>query len=125
MTPNSDKKSPKIGAAQIRLLERLTQACAVSGDEGEVRAIVLEHIRPVADDVRVDALGNVLATRRGQVEPRLRVLLTAHMDEVGFILTHDEDTGKGLTGFWRKNGSICDDAKVFYLFLKLARDQRK
>ena len=93
MTPNSDKKSPKIGAAQIRLLERLTQACAVSGDEGEVRAIVLEHIRPVADDVRVDALGNVLATRRGQVEPRLRVLLTAHMDEVGFILTHDEDNG--------------------------------
>ena len=93
MTPDSDNSPPKIGAAQIRLLKRLTQACAVSGDEGEVRSIVLEHVRPVADEVRVDALGNVLVTRGGRAEPRLRVLLAAHMDEVGFIVTHDEENG--------------------------------
>jgi endoglucanase len=84
-------EAPKIGVAQIKLLERLTNACAVSGDENEVRTIVLEQIRPLVDEARVDALGNVLATRRGQVEPRLRVLLAAHMDEVGFIITHHDD----------------------------------
>jgi len=86
-------QTPRIGAAQIRLLERLTNACAVSGDEGEVRTIVLEQIRPLVDEVRVDALGNVLAVKQGQGENRLRVMLAAHMDEVGFILTHSEENG--------------------------------
>ncbi len=82
-----------IGAAQIRLLEKMTLACAVSGDESEVRTLVLENIRQYVDDVHVDSLGNVLAVKAGSVEPRLRVLLAAHMDEVGFILIHDEGDG--------------------------------
>ena len=76
---------PKIGVSQIKLLERLTNACAVSGDENEVRAIVLEQIRPFVDEARVDNLGSVLAIKRGQGEPsgepsgehRLHVLLAA------------------------------------------------
>jgi endoglucanase len=88
---------PKIGAAQIRLLERLTNACAVSGDEGEVRSIVLEQVRPHAKDVRVDALGNVLVVQRGGADKPLRVLLAAHMDEVGFIITGED--GDGLYRF--------------------------
>jgi endoglucanase len=93
MDPNREEKTLTIGAAQIRLLEKLTQACAVSGDEGEVRSIVLEQIRPLVDEVKVDPLGNVLAVKSGSTEPRLRVLLAAHMDEVGFIITHDEGDG--------------------------------
>jgi len=93
MTPTNLPKNPKIGAAQIRLLERLTNACSVSGDEGELRSIVLELVRPAVDEVRVDALGNVLATKRGQGEGRPKVLLVAHMDEVGFIITHDDNEG--------------------------------
>lgn len=93
MTFKDTSQPPRIGAAQIRLLERLTNACAVSGDEGEVRAIVLEHIRPLVDEIKVDALGNVLAVKKGQGEKRLRVMLAAHMDEVGFILTHSEESG--------------------------------
>ncbi len=42
---NATTKKPKIGAAQIKLLERLSNACAVSGDEGAVRKIVLEEIK--------------------------------------------------------------------------------
>ena len=63
--------------------------------KGEVRAIVLEQVRPVADEVKVDALGNVLATKRGTSggDKRLRVMLAAHMDEVGFMLTNDEGDG--------------------------------
>lgn len=75
------------------LLARLTHACAVSGDEGEVRRIVLEEISGCVTDVNIDVMGNVLATRRGEGKERLRVLLAAHMDEVGFMLTGDEGDG--------------------------------
>ena len=85
---------PRLGAAQVRLLERLCNACAVSGDEGEVRAIVLEQIRPLVDDLRVDALGNILATRRGKDSGCPRVMLAAHMDEVGFMITSEDDDGQ-------------------------------
>ena len=84
---------PEIGEAQLVLLERLCNACAVSGDEGEVRKIVLEEVRPHAEQVTVDALGNVLVTKTGQGENRLRVMLAAHMDEVGFMLTGDDEDG--------------------------------
>lgn len=93
MGSDQEKTVPKIGAAQLRLLERLTNACAVSGDEGEVRSIVLEQVRPHVDEVRVDSLGNVLAVKKGRGEGLLKVLLAAHMDEVGFIITGDDGDG--------------------------------
>jgi endoglucanase len=88
---------PLIGDEQIKLLERLSNACAVSGDEGEVRKIVLEQVRPHADEVKVDALGNVLVTKRSSAEHPLRVMLAAHMDEVGLMLTYD--VGDGIYRF--------------------------
>jgi endoglucanase len=96
MTLKSSQKAlpPRLGAAQIRLLERLCNACAVSGDEGEVRTIVLDQVRSSVETVKVDALGNVLATRPGQgAGRRLRIMLAAHMDEIGFMLTQDEGDG--------------------------------
>lgn len=87
----STRKAPTIGAKQIKNLERLSNAVAVSGDEGEVRKIVLEEIKGAADDVKVDALGNVLAVRHASQDPAMRVMLAAHMDEVGFMLVEGED----------------------------------
>lgn len=92
---------PRVRAAQVKLLERLCMACAVSGDEGEVRAIVLEQVRQYlpkhpGGEVQVDALGNVLVTLPGTVSgsnPRPRVMLAAHMDEVGLMITHEEEKG--------------------------------
>lgn len=87
--------TPEIGTTQIELLKRLSNACSVSGDEGEVRAIVLEHVRPYGQ-VKVDALGNVLVTCPAQGasgQPALRVMLAAHMDEVGLMLSYDEEEG--------------------------------
>jgi putative aminopeptidase FrvX len=86
-----------IGNSQIKLLERLCNACAVSGDEGEVRGIVLAEVKGCADEVKVDALGNVLATKNGRAPNRLRVMVSAHMDEVGFMLVADD--GEGLYRF--------------------------
>jgi putative aminopeptidase FrvX len=82
-----------IGAAQFKLLERLCNAASVSGDEGEVRRIVLEEVRPYVDEIRVDALGNVLAAKFGRRRKRPRLLLDAHMDEVGFMIVAEEDDG--------------------------------
>jgi endoglucanase len=82
-----------IEASQFKLLERLCNAMAVSGDEGEVRRIVLEEVKPYADEVKVDALGSVLALKRGAGRNRLRILLDAHMDEVGFMIVEDNEEG--------------------------------
>jgi tetrahedral aminopeptidase len=88
---------PPFGTLQLKLLEKLCNVIAVSGDEGAVRRIVLDEIKPYADDVRVDAMGNVLATRCGQGKDRLRVMLDAHMDEVGFMIVAED--GKGTYHF--------------------------
>ena len=90
---------PTLGNAQLKLLEKLCNVIAVSGDEREVRKIVLAEVKPYADEVKVDALGNVLATRlgHGKTAPRTRVMLDAHMDEVGFIIVADE--GEGIYRF--------------------------
>ena len=85
--------TPSIGLAQISLLEKLSNACAVSGDEGAVRKIVLDEIRAHADELRVDALGNVLAVRKAKIEHPLRVLIDAHMDEIGFMIVEDDKEG--------------------------------
>lgn len=86
-----DQMTPSIGEPQISLLEKLSNAVAVSGNEGEVRKIVLEDIKSYVDEVKVDALGNVLAVKHALQEPGLRVMLAAHMDEVGFMLVEGED----------------------------------
>ncbi len=86
-----------IGSSQIKLLEKLCNAISVSGDEGEVRQIVLAEVKPYADTVKVDALGSVQVTKSGKGSNRVRVMLDAHMDEVGFMLVNDE--GEGLFRF--------------------------
>src|SRR6185295_9339282 len=76
----------------LELLRVLSNTAAVSGDEGTVRKLVLEAIRPHVDEVTVDALGNVLAVKRAKGRSAPRVLLAAHMDEVGLmIVDHDSD----------------------------------
>ena len=86
-----------IGAQQFKLLEKLCNVVGVSGDEGEVRKIVLEEVKPYADQIKVDALGNVLVTKHGSGKKRVRVMLDAHMDEVGLMIVAED--GKGIYRF--------------------------
>jgi len=75
----------------VALLKRLSEACGVSGYEHQVRDIVLEEYGRYADEIRVDALGNVLALKRGQgTAPRRSVMLATHMDEIGLIVAEIE-----------------------------------
>ena len=85
-----------IGTPQLKLLEKLCNAMSVSGDEGEVRRIVLEEVKPYADELKVDAMGSVLVRKNasaGKGKKPLRVLLDAHMDEVGFMIVNDDGDG--------------------------------
>lgn len=87
-----------LGAEQLSLLEKLCNAVGVSGGEGEIRKIIFDELEPIADEIKVDALGNVLVTRLARNEKHpLRVMLDAHMDEVGFMIVADE--GEGLYSF--------------------------
>ncbi len=73
------------------LLIELSATPGVSGYEAPVREIIRTYWEPLADAVEVDALGNLLATRYGSgPEPRPRILIAAHMDQIGMMVTRIE-----------------------------------
>jgi endoglucanase len=75
------------------LLQRLSEAHGVSGREDEVRSIIIPEIRDRVDGCRTDGVGNLIARKTGTGASPLRVLLAAHMDEVGLMITLVEDSG--------------------------------
>ncbi len=75
------------------LLQELSEAMGVSGAEGPVRRLIREHIVDHVDDVRVDHMGNLLALKKGTGASGLRVLVDAHMDEVGLMITEVDSQG--------------------------------
>jgi len=87
------------------LLEELSEAFGVSGCEDEVRQVIIEAIKDHVDEYRVDNIGNIIALKRGTGESQLKVMVAAHMDEVGLMITHIEKDG-GLR--FRPVGGIDD-----------------
>ncbi len=83
------------------ILRQLSEARGAAGDEGQVRKIIKEEAARHADEIRIDALGNLIAHREGNADlPRL--MIAAHMDEVGLMVTHiDQD---GLLKFLKVGG---------------------
>lgn len=75
----------------VALLQRLSDAFGPSGFEDDVREIIVEVVTPLVDEIRTDRLGNVIATKRGRREEIL--MLDAHMDEVGFLVSYIEESG--------------------------------
>lgn len=80
------------------LLRDLSNAFGPPGDEGDVRRVLARAIRGHVDELFIDTMGNLIALKRGTgPEPRLKVLVDAHTDEVGLMIT---DIRKdGLLGF--------------------------
>lgn len=90
-------------------LEQLSNAFGVSSVEGEVRKIIIDAVKPYADEWRVDTMGNLFVTRNHRLDrPQrpLHVMVTAHMDEVGFIVSEIKSNGrlkfKSIGGFDRR-----------------------
>lgn len=77
----------------LKLLEKLCTACGVSGDETSIRNIILSEIKNYATEIKTDALGNLIVFKAGSKKPKSKLMISAHMDEVGFIVTHVTDNG--------------------------------
>ena len=78
-----------------QLLKTLTESFGPSGYEDDIRKIVLKEVKPLADEVRVDALGNVIARKKpanGAKNPK-KIMFAAHMDEIGVIVSHIDKNG--------------------------------
>ena len=73
------------------ILSRLCGLGAPSGFEGPASRAAAELLRPLADEVTVDRMGRVLALRRCGREGAKRLLLDAHLDEIGFVVTGHEE----------------------------------
>lgn len=69
------------------LLKQLTEAVGVSGAENEVRLLIRDLIADHVDEWQVDTMGNLIALKKGTGDSDLRVLVDAHMDEVGLMIT--------------------------------------
>lgn len=85
----------------MKLLETLTQTPSVPGREERIRQVIRDHIEQAGlfDELRVDAMGSLIGVRRprpisgGQIENPLKVMLAAHMDQIGFLVSHISDDG--------------------------------
>jgi len=75
------------------ILQQLTEASGVAGDEKEVRLLIRDLIEGHVDEWQVDTMGNLLAVKRGSGASEMRVLVDAHMDEVGLIVTEIDSDG--------------------------------
>jgi tetrahedral aminopeptidase len=75
----------------IKLLAQICKTPGAPGFENKVRELVLKEIQPYIDEVEIDNLGNVYAIKRGTSDKR--IMVGAHMDEIGFIVTHIDDNG--------------------------------
>lgn len=91
----------------LNLIKELSLLRGASGDEGAVREYILNEITPYCESVKVDALGNVIAFKKGREARKGRLMLSAHMDEVAFIIT--SATEKGFLRFETVGGvNTCD-----------------
>lgn len=77
----------------IELLKELCAIDGVAGDEGKVSDYIESFAKQYADEVTIDIMGNVLAYKKGAKVPKERIVLCAHMDEVGFVVTYITDDG--------------------------------
>ena len=76
----------------LRRIEAYSRLCGVSGDEARIRDAILEEIKGYCQ-YEIDALGNLICFKKGMVTPDRRLMLCAHMDEVGLIVTHVTEDG--------------------------------
>ncbi|HET6225644.1 MAG TPA: M42 family metallopeptidase [Bacteroidia bacterium] len=75
----------------IKLLKEICEVAGAPGHEQRVREIVLREVKKLADSVSVDNMGNVIAVKKGKTDQR--VMIGAHMDEIGFMITHIDEQG--------------------------------
>ena len=92
----------------MKLMRELCLASGVSGSEDEVADIIERELKDVADTIERDNMGSIIATKKGSKKAP-KVMLAAHMDEIGFLVRFIDD--KGFIKF-SKIGGIVDSILV-------------
>ena len=72
------------------LIKKLTEAFGPAGQESKIVDLIKEELDGYVDEMTVDSIGNLIAHKKGDGE---KIMLSAHMDEIGFMITHIEDEG--------------------------------
>jgi endoglucanase len=75
----------------FKFLSKIVETPGTSGFESRIRQVIIDAVEPVVDSVNIDNLGNVVAFRKGKNDKK--VMIGAHMDEIGFIVNHIDDDG--------------------------------
>lgn len=75
----------------IQLLKKICKTPGAPGYEQPIRALILKELKGLADDVYTDAMGSVIAVKKGSGDKK--VMVAAHMDEIGFMVSHIDDDG--------------------------------
>jgi len=75
----------------VKLLKKICEVPGTSGFEQKIREFIIKEVSPLVDSVEVDAMGNVIAIKKGKASKK--AMVAAHMDEIGFIVTHIDDDG--------------------------------
>ena len=77
----------------LPLLKELSEAPGVPGREERIRAILERELKPLADEITTDPMGNLIAIKKTKSKNPKRVLLACHIDEIGFYVKHIDDKG--------------------------------
>ena len=78
-----------------KLLQQLTEAFGPSGYEDNIRKLVTAEVKPLADEIKVDALGNLIVRKRPSkvTKATKKIMIAAHMDEIGLMVSHVDENG--------------------------------
>lgn len=98
------------------LIQKLVETPGPSGFEHEIRDVIREEITGVADEIRVDALGSLIARKGTRTEEGMRVMISAHMDEIGLMVTHIDENGfVRFTNIGGINPLTCYGGRVLFM----------
>lgn len=88
----------------MKMFQKLTETPGVPGRESAIRDVLRTYVQPYADEIDFDGLGSLIAVKKGAAADSPRIVLAAHLDEVGFMVTQITEDGfikfKTLGGWW-------------------------
>ncbi len=76
----------------LNIMKKYQNAFSVAGFETELAEIIVNDLKDVVDDIKIDAMGNVIALKKGKDSSK-KLMIASHMDEIGFIAVNIEDNG--------------------------------
>ena len=98
------------------LIQKRVETPGPSGFEYKIRDVIREVIGDAADDIRVDALGSLIARKGTKSKDGMRVMISAHMDEIGLMVTHVDSNGfVRFTSIGGINPLTCYGGRVLFM----------